>query len=289
MVFDEGLAIRNGESLNIQCIRQQGKGKNPVEKSSYHYHRYIELIYIVKGKMAVWIGGEQVMLCAEDVLVIYAGEIHCTCFAEESESIVIKFLPDILYSFGQSANAFEYMFNFGMREKEERVIHNGAEIGKHLQSAMQAFTEKPYAEELFVRADITRVCAEILKIWKAKNEIRSVESTVSRENLALIQKTMQIVKDTNGNLKTHEAARLCGLSDGHFSRLFRLVMNTTFTRYVKSVKLAEAERLLICTDDAVADIAQTLNYVSTSHFIEDFRKAKGVSPKQFRNKYTKNV
>ena len=67
-------------------------------------------------------------------------------------------------------------------------------------------------------------------------------------------------------------------------------MNTTFTRYVKSVKLAEAERLLICTDDAVADIAQTLNYVSTSHFIEDFRKAKGVSPKQFKNKYTnKNV
>ena len=289
MVFDEGLAMRNGESLNIQCLRQKGKGCIPVQKSTYHYHRYIELIYIVKGKMAVWIGDEQVILCAEDVLVIYAGEIHCTCFAEESECIVVKFLPDILYSFGQSANTFEYMFNFGVRDKAERVIHNSTEIGIHLQSAMQAFSEKPYAEELFVRADITRVCAEILKIWKDRNEIVSVESTVNRENLALIQKTMQIVKDTNGNLKTHEAARFCGLSDGHFSRLFRLVMNTTFTKYVKSVKLAEAERLLICTDDAVADIAQALNYVSPSHFIEDFRKAKGVSPKQFRNKYTKNI
>ncbi len=289
MAIDEGLAIRNGESLNIQCIRQRGKGENPVRKSTYHYHRYIELIYIVKGKMAVWVGDEQVMLCAGNVLIIYAGEIHCTCFAEESESIVVKFLPDILYSFGQSANAFEYMFNFGVSDKAERVIYNGEEIGKHIQSAMQAFSEKPYAEELFVRADITRVCAEILKIWKAKNEILSVESTVSRENLALIQKTMQIVKETNGNLKTHEAAHFCGLSDGHFSRLFRLVMNTTFTKYVKSVKLAEAERLLICTDDAVSDIAQVLNYISPSHFIEDFRKAKGISPKQFRNKYTKNI
>ncbi len=290
MAIDEGLAVRNGESLNVQCILRKGKKITGMNKERYHFHRYIEFLYVLDGKILAAVGETEYVLKDADLMIIYPGEIHRTLFLEDAEFIVVKFLPDILYSFGQTSSAFEYMFNFSAdRVGASRIISQNAEIDRLLKNAMQTFLDKGYADELFVRADITKVCAEILKIRKENNEIISVESSISRENLMLLQKTMQVVKETNGNLKTHEAALLCNLSDGYFSRLFRTVMNMPFTKYVKSVKLAEGERLLICTTDSVSSIAQALNYVSTSHFIEDFRKTKGISPKQYRNKYTKNV
>ena len=75
---------------------------------------------------------------------------------------------------------------------------------------------------------------------------------------------------------------MCGMSDGHFSRIFKSVTGATFTQYIKSVKIDRAERLLKCSDMSVTEIAQSLEYATTSHFIEDFRKEKGISPKQYR-------
>ena len=61
----------------------------------------------------------------------------------------------------------------------------------------------------------------------------------------------------------------------------------SFMQYVKSVKISEAERLLKCTEKTITDIAQILSYGSTSHFIEDFKREKGITPKQYRkNSYS---
>lgn len=59
----------------------------------------------------------------------------------------------------------------------------------------------------------------------------------------------------------------------------------TYMQYAKSLKTEEVERLLKCTD--MTNIVQILNYASASHFsashfIDNFRKEKGVSPKQYK-------
>ena len=48
------------------------------------------------------------------------------------------------------------------------------------------------------------------------------------------------------------------------------------------IDLEKEERLLKCTDLSVTEIAQSLDYATASHFIEDFKSEKGMSPKQYK-------
>ncbi len=248
----------------------------------YHYHKYIELLYFLEGGLNVYINDECMQVTKGDIFIVYANEPHAFEHTYNNKYIVIKFLPEILRTKDQTIKEFEYIFNFSM-QTHSRIIKDTHETLRGLfADAYEQFMSDNYSGGLFVRADLFRICAEIIGKWHDNGEIVSISSVTGHENLILLQKVMDIAKETNGAVKTHEAAKMCGMSDGHFSRVFRSLMNMTFMRYIKNIKTEEAERLLKCTDTSVTDIAQILNYASTSHFIEDFKKEKGLSPKQYK-------
>lgn len=284
MIVDEGMAVRNGERLNIQCLSLRGEGGNVNNKKplKYHYHKYIELLYFVEGKRDVFVGDECIRCKEGNLFVVYANEPHAFCDVGDNKYIVIKFLPDVLRVSEQTTKEFEYTFNFNMGMHSRVIEDTDGELKKLFTDAYERFVENKYSNELFVRSDLLRICAEIVSRWNKNGEIISISSITGHDNLVAIQKVIEKAKETTGAFNTHSAAKMCNMSDGHFSRVFKSIMNMTFMQYAKSVKLEEAERLLKCTDMSITDIAQALNYASTSHFIEDFRKQKGISPKQYK-------
>ena len=283
MTYDEGIAVRNGERLNIQCLLQTNEPKPKLYTKRYHYHKYIEILYFIKGKACVLIGEERVMCHKGDLFIIYSNEPHSFEHLSSDKYIVIKFLPEVLRTADQTLKGFEYLFNFNIG-KHSRVIRNARDnIKKLILDAYEEFTEDKYSGELFVRADIIRLCAEIISFWYKNGEINPINMMGGHNRLSAVQKIMEYVNETNGAVTTCDAAAMCNMSQGHFSRTFKSITNMSFIQYVKSVKISEAERLLKCTDETITNIAQILNYGSTSHFIEDFRKEKGITPKQYRN------
>lgn len=279
-MYDEGIAERDGKLLNIQCmISHAAISTDP----HFHYHKYIELIYVTKGNIRACIGNSVYNAGKNQLIIVYPGEPHTYISDEKNEHIVLKFMPDVLFSADRSASEFEYMFNFNRIKLDgKRVIQDTYGFKRLASDALKIFLENEYGYEILLRADLVRIYGMIIKYWRDTNEITPMESKISREKLEMIENIVKTVKDTNGAIKTHEAAQKCYLSDGHFSRIFSSVMNMSFTSYVKSVKTAEAERLLKCTDMSINDIAQTLNYATASHFIEDFKKIKGISPRKYR-------
>lgn len=287
MAHDEGIATKNGENLNIQCLMMNTQNYDN-EEMVYHYHQYMELIYVVEGSITAHISDGRCEVRTDQLLMVYPGEPHTYSANAENRYIVIKFFPDILHSREQSINEFEYIFNLSAHNnRHTRIIEGNNEMKNLLVDSLERFSENLYTSELYVRSNIIRVCAQILDFWKSNGEITPLKDRISAENIAIIKKLTESIRENTG-IKTHEAAKKCGMSDGHFSRTFKAVMGTTFTGYVKSVKMDQAERMLKCTDMSVTDIAQMLAYATTSHFIEDFRKEKGFSPKQYR-KHTSEI
>ena len=281
MVHNEGIATRNGENLNIQCLLMS-IGKDGCWEKLYHYHEYMELIYVLSGNITAYIDDSIYQLGSDELLMVYPNEPHTYSSDVDNQYIVVKFFTDILHSREQSVNEFEYIFNLSAHSKRHtRIIAGEDKIRELLKDALSVFGENTYTSELYVRSDIIRVCAHILDFWKKQGEIIPIKDTVSAENISIIKKLAEYIKENN-SIKTHEAAKRCGMSDGHFSRIFKSVMGTNFTRYVKSVKMDKAERLLKCTDLSVTEIAQSLDYATASHFIEDFKSEKGMSPKQYK-------
>ncbi len=78
-------------------------------------------------------------------------------------------------------------------------------------------------------------------------------------------------------------ARHCGVSDGHFSRLFHRTTGLTFREYLTQVRIEHAKVLILGTAKTVTEIAFESGFQSLSQFHRAFRKAHGISPGKMRS------
>ncbi len=282
IIKHEGITTRDGENLNIECLLLVRDVTRPIPE--FHYHQYIELIYVLEGTLSVFTDNKRFDLQKDSLLVIYPNELHAFKAYGENKYIAIKFLSDILRTREQSTNELEYLLNLNKyNNRHTRIIPGNKDLRRLMEDSMKMYDCNTYTSELYIRSNIICVCAQILDFWKQNNELTMVKTASESSNIQIIKSIISRIPE-NTAIRTHEAAAICKMSDGHFSRLFKSLTGTTFTQYVKSVKIGIADRLLKSSDMSITEIAHSLNYATSSHFIEDFRKEKGISPKQYRKR-----
>ena len=111
--------------------------------------------------------------------------------------------------------------------------------------------------------------------------------SVGYENVKLIQRSINYINNNYSDVDESRAAASVNMSYSYYSRVFRSVVGKSFKEYVNSVRINHAERLLVSTDMTVTEIAHSTGYATSSHFIENFRRQKGKTPKQYRDTWRK--
>lgn len=78
-----------------------------------------------------------------------------------------------------------------------------------------------------------------------------------------------------------ELSREIGIHPVHFSREFHTYFGMSFSRYMRLLRLERAGELLLATRLSLTEVAYQSGYFDQSHFIRDFKKEYGRTPKQF--------
>lgn len=73
-----------------------------------------------------------------------------------------------------------------------------------------------------------------------------------------------------------------GYSEAHLSKKFRKEMGITITEYITAQKIDLAKKLLRANETPISDIAEYLCFSTQSYFSEQFRKATGQTPGEYR-------
>jgi AraC family transcriptional regulator len=73
-----------------------------------------------------------------------------------------------------------------------------------------------------------------------------------------------------------------GVSKFYFTRLFKNAKGVSPSRYLLTLRMDEARRLLRETKRSVVDIALDVGYANPSHFARFFRRETGLSPSDYR-------
>lgn len=81
----------------------------------------------------------------------------------------------------------------------------------------------------------------------------------------------------------HEIAAEVFVSPFHFSRIFARDTGVTPGRYLTSIRLFEAKRLLLTTSLTVSDIVCSVGYSSVGTFTTRFTQSVGMTPTQYRD------
>jgi len=102
----------------------------------------------------------------------------------------------------------------------------------------------------------------------------------------LIQKIVNYINEQymDSNIGLSLIASKFNISEGYVSTIFKGDMGVNFTDYVEKVRIDCACELLENSNYTISDIAEQIGYNSVQSFRRAFKKVKGVSPKELRNK-----
>lgn len=77
-------------------------------------------------------------------------------------------------------------------------------------------------------------------------------------------------------------ARHVSLSEGAFSRFFRVHAGKTFPELLNELRIGRACRLLLEEDNNISEVAYACGFTNLSNFNRQFRRLKGASPREYR-------
>ncbi|MBQ7097591.1 MAG: helix-turn-helix domain-containing protein [Clostridia bacterium] len=283
----EGPFIVNGIKSWIHCVKCNGQKSNSQIPDKYHYHDYIELLYAFDTDAVVWSGGEKNYFRTGDLIIINSEEPHTFTYNRESHYVCIKFLPHILYADENSLFEFRFVVPFLLENSRQKIFRSNElqniDVKGLISEIMTEWDSKEAAFELVIRANILKLFTGIFRYWHQCNILPETAQITDTLKTAL-----QYVDENFITATEAEVAAICNMSYNHFSFLFKKAMGKSFVEYITFLRLREAEKLLLSSDKSITDIAWRSGFSTSSYFISKFKKYKGMTPRQFREK-TRNM
>ncbi|MCB8927151.1 MAG: response regulator [Ardenticatenaceae bacterium] len=133
-----------------------------------------------------------------------------------------------------------------------------------------------------------------LASWKTISEIRAWTLNSLAEMMTLVQGLSQrqdvmqtavsyISKNYHrSDLSLAEVADAVSLSQSHFSSQFKAKVGLSYVKFLTSVRLDEAKKLLCTSDHSVTSIAEMVGYPNATNFYRHFQRDTGTTPAAYR-------
>lgn len=195
-------------------------------------------------------------------------------------------------------------FHFGLEEDDLFEKNPFAPIRRMLQAARKGLcfpmpTILKVYEKLNMMSSITDGFNSLMQFLEILNILAHSEDsrTLATSSYAKVQveddsrRILKVKNYINANypyeLKLQTLADLANMSQSAFSRFFKLHTGRTLSDYIIDIRLGYATRMLLDTNDTIADISFKCGYNNLSNFNRTFRRKKGCSPREFRENFKK--
>lgn len=154
-----------------------------------------------------------------------------------------------------------------------------------MQQGVKDYILKPTdKEELF------RVISGLIELKKADSEesaigeITSQNSGVYLQKHAIVNALKYIEKNYHRSIKLADVAESAYLNPVYFSHVFKQQMGIRFVDYLADFRIEKAIALMEDPTLTIHAIASSVGFFSSRYFAETFKKRKGMTPSEYRNK-----
>lgn len=97
-----------------------------------------------------------------------------------------------------------------------------------------------------------------------------------------------VMANLGQRLSLAELASLCGLSERHFHRAFKVTTGRTPLEFVTEKRMERARLMLATTKEPILTIALSVGFANPGHFARAFAEATGMTPSDYRRKAVVN-
>ena len=135
--------------------------------------------------------------------------------------------------------------------------------------------------KLYIESLTNALAVNLLRDYTVQNKNFSLDSVGLSDN-KLLDVTDYINENIAAEIKLSDLATLAGISQFHFSRLFKKSVGISPIQYLIKQRIERAKLLLKNSELSVTEIALSCGFNSHSHLGKYFRQLTGFSPSEYR-------
>lgn len=255
---------------------------------NWHWHKELQLCYVVEGKVSFCVSGRQYDLTSGNGIFICPGALHMIHSADHTSGIYIclNFDSRLLTMFSGSVMENRYVLPYLDNPALEIVplysrIPWQKEILDRILSTFRLYTDQDFGYEFHIAATLAEMWLLLIQnttFSDTKNHSRS------DGNLPVHAILDYLAAHYSEKITIKDIAAAVPFSDSECCRMFKRALNVTIFTYLKTLRIEKSTLLLQNTSMSISQIAYSVGFCSTSYFIKSFKEVVGETPYRFRSK-----
>lgn len=256
--------IRYKDNLPARIEEKQGNINIPI-----HWHKEIELIYVLEGNLSINVNGTFRSLASDSFLLINSAENH-SLTAESAKCLIL----DISYEFAQQFDSGLYhsVFEVVAGSGTEEEIHNYLwQLSKTVNE-----NELPALRQFSLITEIMHVLLVQCR-HENPNAPKGNDNIQSRHVKLAIE---YIERNYREEIIEKSLAKSLGVNPVHFGAIFKESTGVLFTDYLMKIRLKHAMDALENQHMSIEDAAKEGGFPSKRTFIAKCKRVYGITPFQ---------
>lgn len=230
-----------------------------------HFHKNMELIYVLKGTVNCNISGQQYTLNSHEFGLNLPYEIHGYKPAENTEYWVAVFSEDYVYTFyRQIINNRNSSFKFQCPDDIESFLLKNIIFETHPTIYM-------------IKSCLYAVCDNFIQRVSFSND-----NNIKIDNMRTIVDFMS--ENFTKDIQLADLTKVLGYDYSYVSRIFHSIFHMSFQEFLNNYRIDYALRLLEESDEKIMTIAMESGFQSVRSFNNCFYKSLGITPSEYRKK-----
>ena len=250
-----------------------------------HSHIRFEITLITAGSGIYTVGDKKYAIKPYEIFVFASNEQHCVTEVGKDGLKMINLHFEPRYLWGRSFDSLSNVntnFCFQHSPNFENCIpaDRARQIRGLFASAVEEFSKKKPEYALQIKSLLNMIIIELIRNFGYCDNLFST----SKDKNRLIRKAAEYIDaHFRENLTLETLAQLSGLTPNYFSSLFREVSGIKLWDYINSRRIEAAMQLLKNESNLnIIGIASKCGCNNTSNFNKTFKKATGITPKEYR-------
>ncbi|WP_452219042.1 AraC family transcriptional regulator [Lacinutrix undariae] len=250
-----------------------------------HTHNFYLCVLFTQGSGIHEVDFNSYNIKPGKVFFLKPGQTHFWKFKTQPEGYIffhsqefyeLKFLEHKLHS-------FPFFYSNQNPPVLQLTANKISELNSKFEEVYTEYQQKSLLRELKIVNAISNIYIELTRVYTF--EI-SLEKLNSPHYLNILEKAESLINTHFHNEKLPKFyADQLNISTKHLNRIIKTTTGKTTSQLISERLILEAKRLIVHSQDNLANIAYTLQFSDYAYFSTYFKSKTGITPFDFRKKY----